>query len=209
MPPSLLHIFVLRRTPAASVAVAVADSDDPPLRSTHLSTQQVRAALVNIYTTHNPSKLGSVDALLCEWKDHEGELLANVTAKYTAQDSADFDAWGRTGGCVLLGAVSLQLDQAPRGRSWHLSQDVELLRPVEGSRGLHSESASAVDGGANIETESEGPAGICVSRMLLGARGGPGGWGSECVHAGKLRTKVSWEEPSRGHNGHQQIAEPN
>ncbi len=203
VPPPLLHIFVLRRTPVASVAAAVADSDGASRRSTtHKSTQAVRAALVEIYTTHNPAKLRSLDALLREWKGHEGELLANVTAKYTAQDSVDFDAWGRTGGCVLLGAASLQFDQAPPGRSWRLSQDVVLLSPLQGTRGSHSEATSADDDGASLEIESEAPGGISVSRMMLGARGGPGGWGSECVHAGKLRMKVRWEEPSRGYNTH-------
>ena len=53
-PPSLLHIFVLRRAPAAFVAAAAADSGNAASRRSTRSTQAVRAALVEIYTTHNP-----------------------------------------------------------------------------------------------------------------------------------------------------------
>jgi hypothetical protein len=205
--PPLLHIFVLRRAPSASTAVADASAATAARKK---SAREVRAALIEIYTAHKPSKLGSVEGLLEEWKGHETELLANVRAKYAAQDSAEFDGWGRTGGCALLGAVTLQFDQAPSGRSWRLAQEVQLLRPDVGDGGGSGSRPNSPDAeGASLESESEGEGGVSVSRMLLGARGGPGGWGSECAHAGKLRTSVRWAEPARkGAQQHSSIAEP-
>ena len=185
--PDKLHVFLLRRP-------AQRTHPSPPGKDA-ASVSEVRSALRKIYQNYKPAKLDDVDALLAEWRGHEAELLVNVSAKYehnpeaeaAAADGAAFDAWGRTEGDVLLGALTLHLDHAPAGRSWRLAQEVELLHPHprQGDEAVEEEEDPAFT--------DEGEALLDVARLLLGARGGPGGWGAG-QKAGRLTVAVRWVE---------------